>query len=70
MEAEQIIEEISSYRGRKWDLESDGLTITTTLSLPLQQAAGEAFDEHLSKIRRGLTSNTAHHQGAGPEGDT
>ena len=54
MEAEQIIEEISSYRGRKWDLESDGLTITTTLSLPLQQAAVEAFDEHLSKMQKRL----------------
>lgn len=54
MEAEQIIEEISSYRGRKWDLESDGLTITTTLSLPLQQAAGEAFDEHLSAMQKRL----------------
>lgn len=54
MEAEQIIEEISSYRGRKWVLESDGLTITTTLSLPLQQAAGEAFDEHLSAMQKRL----------------
>ncbi|HOO66501.1 MAG TPA: transglycosylase domain-containing protein, partial [Bacteroidales bacterium] len=34
VEAERILKEISSYRGREWDIERDGLIITTTLSLP------------------------------------
>ncbi|MCU0460090.1 MAG: transglycosylase domain-containing protein [Bacteroidales bacterium] len=54
MEAEQIIREISSFRGNDWDIERDGLTITTTLSLPLQQAAVEAFDVHLSRMQKRL----------------
>lgn len=54
MEAEQIIREISSFRGSAWDIERDGLTITTTLSLPLQQAAGEAFADHLSRMQKRL----------------
>lgn len=54
MEAEQIMKEISSFRGRDWDIERDGLTITTTLSLPLQNAALESFDTHLSRMQKRL----------------
>lgn len=54
MEAEQIMKEISSFRGRDWDIERDGLTITTTLSLPLQQAAVESFDDHISRMQKRL----------------
>ncbi|HNT92366.1 MAG TPA: transglycosylase domain-containing protein [Bacteroidales bacterium] len=53
-EAERILKEISSYRGREWDIERDGLIITTTLSLPLQMAAREAFTAHLPKMQKRL----------------
>ena len=60
-EASRILEEISEYRGKNWDLEKDGLIIRTTLELPLQQAAGEAFEKHLSVMQKRLNEqyNTA-----------
>jgi penicillin-binding protein 1A len=54
MEAENILKEISSYRGGGWDIENDGLIITTTLSLPLQNAAGKAFAAHMPKMQQRL----------------
>lgn len=54
MEAEQILEEISAFRGKDWDIERDGLVITTTLRLPLQQAAGEAFNTHMPRMQKRL----------------
>jgi len=54
MEAEQILKEISAFRGKDWDIERDGLVITTTLRLPLQQAAGEAFDTHMPRMQKRL----------------
>jgi penicillin-binding protein 1A len=53
-EAERILKEVSAYRGKEWDIERDGLVITTTLSLPLQLAAGEAFAAHMPKMQRRL----------------
>lgn len=53
-EADRILKEISSFRGRDWDIDRDGLIITTTLSLPLQRAAGEAFTAHLSRMQKRL----------------
>ena len=53
-EASRILEEISAYRSKNWDLEQDGLIISTTLELPLQQAAGEAFEKHLSVMQKRL----------------
>jgi penicillin-binding protein 1A len=53
-EADRIIREISSYRGTDWDIERDGLIISTTLRLPLQHAAGEAFETHLTKMQKRL----------------
>ena len=47
-EAEQILQETHPVKGKKWDIEKDGLIITTTISLPLQNAANEAFKTHLS----------------------
>jgi len=41
IETDRILNEISSFRGKEWDIERDGLIITTTLRMPLQQAAGE-----------------------------
>jgi penicillin-binding protein 1A len=54
MEAERILKEVSAYRGKEWDIERDGLVITTTLSLPLQLAAVEAFAAHMPKMQRRL----------------
>jgi len=54
MEADRILKDISAYRGKEWDLERDGLVITTTLRLPLQQAAGEAFAAHMPKMQKRL----------------
>ena len=53
-EASRILEEISAHRSKNWDLEKDGLIINTTLELPLQQAAGEAFEKHLSVMQKRL----------------
>ena len=53
-EAEHIIREIPAYRGKDWDIERDGLVISTTLSLPLQEAAGQAFDTHLTEMQKRL----------------
>jgi len=54
MEADRILKDISAYRGKEWDLERDGLVITTTLRLPLQQAAGEAFAAHMPRMQKRL----------------
>jgi len=53
-EAERILHDLPSSRGNDLDLERDGLTITTTLSMPLQQAANEAFRTHLSLMQKRL----------------
>ena len=54
LEAERILHELPDFKGKDWDLERDGLTITTTLSMPLQQAGNEAFRTHLSLMQRRL----------------
>ncbi len=53
-EAEQILEDVGSVSGKKWNLEEDGLTITTTLNLTLQKYALQAFREHLSVMQKRL----------------
>ena len=53
-EADRILREVTGYRGKEWDIERDGLKITTTLSMPMQRAAGEAFDAHLSRMQKRL----------------
>jgi penicillin-binding protein 1A len=50
-EAQNILQEISLQTGRKWNIEEDGLVITTTLNLELQNYANEAFKEHLSVMQ-------------------
>ncbi len=54
MEAERILKDISAYRGKDWDIERDGLIITTTLRMPLQKAAGEAFAAHMPRMQKKL----------------
>ena len=53
-EAEIILKESHPAKGKEWNIEKDGLTITTTISLPLQNAANEAFKVHLSKMQKRL----------------
>lgn len=50
-EAQNILQEVSLRSGRKWNIEEDGLVITTTLNLQLQTYASEAFREHLSVMQ-------------------
>jgi len=54
IEAEPILREIPAGRGKDWDIERDGLIISTSLSLPLQEAAGEAVRRHLSEMQKRL----------------
>ena len=53
-EAEQILQSVQSVTGKKWNIEEDGLTITTTLNLNLQKYALESFREHLSVMQKRL----------------
>jgi penicillin-binding protein 1A len=53
-EAEKILRETNTTKGKKWNIEKDGLIITTTISLPLQNAANDAFQTHLSGMQKRL----------------
>lgn len=50
-EAEGILQTVSSKSGRPWNIEEDGLVITTTLDLILQNYANNAFSEHLKLMQ-------------------
>jgi penicillin-binding protein 1A len=53
-ESEKILQSVQSVTGKKWNIEEDGLTITTTLNLTLQKYALESFREHLSVMQKRL----------------
>lgn len=53
-EAEKILYNTQSQNGEKWNIEEDGLIITTTLNLALQKYALESFREHLSVMQERL----------------
>ncbi len=53
-DAEQILNDINSKSGKKWNIEEDGLIITTTLNLTLQTYVLESFREHLSLMQKRL----------------
>src|SRR5450759_89014 len=53
-EAEQMLKNVESLTGGKWNIEEDGLIITTTLNLTLQKYALESFREHLSMMQKRL----------------
>jgi penicillin-binding protein 1A len=53
-EAERILQKINSVTGKKWNVEEDGLIITTTLNLPLQNFAVKSFHDHLSVMQKRL----------------
>lgn len=50
-EAKMILQNIASATGKNWDPEVDGLVITTTLNLPLQNYANRSFHDHLSVMQ-------------------
>lgn len=54
-EAGQILQQIETDTGKKWNIEEDGLVITTTLNLTLQKYALESFREHLSVMQKKLS---------------
>lgn len=51
-EASRILQEVLSATGRKWNIEEDGLIITTTLNLPLQNCAVDSFHDHLAIMQK------------------
>jgi penicillin-binding protein 1A len=53
-ESEQKLKYVESLTGKKWNIEEDGLVITTTLNLTLQKFAMESFHEHLSVMQKRL----------------
>ncbi len=53
-ETNGILDSLSSVTGKTWDPEKDGLIITTTLNLPLQKYAIQAFRDHLSRMQKRL----------------
>jgi len=53
-EAEKIMEEIYSVTEKRWNIEQDGLIITTTLNLELQKHALKSFHDHLSVMQNKL----------------
>jgi len=54
-EAEEILMDISSEGGKKWDIETEGLVINTTLNLTLQTSATRSFRQHLSVMQKRLS---------------
>jgi penicillin-binding protein 1A len=53
-ETEEILKNLNSVSGEKWDLQKDGLIITTTLNLSLQNYAIQSFHDHLSGMQKRL----------------
>ncbi|MBG0858333.1 MAG: hypothetical protein IQL11_02435, partial [Bacteroidales bacterium] len=54
-EASRIVQEIDSATGKKWNLEEDGLIITTTLDLTLQNYVNSSFHDHLAVMQKRLS---------------
>ncbi len=55
-DAKQILQKIYSETGKEWNIEEDGLIITTTLNLTLQNYATRSFHDHLSIMQKRLNS--------------
>jgi penicillin-binding protein 1A len=53
-EARQILDTIYESTGKKWNIEQDGLVITTTLNLKLQEFAKQSIHDHLSVMQKRL----------------
>ena len=54
-ETEQILQYIQSETGEKWNIEEDGLLITTTLNLTLQNYATRSFRDHMPEMQKRLS---------------
>jgi len=50
----RILQDVYTSTGKQWNIEEDGLIITTTLNLPLQKLANQAFHDHLSVMQQKL----------------
>jgi penicillin-binding protein 1A len=53
-EVEEILRNTETMTGKKWNIEEDGLIITTTLNFKLQKYALESFREHLPVMQKRL----------------
>jgi penicillin-binding protein 1A len=53
-DSRQILQNIFSETGKKWNIEEDGLIITTTLNLTLQEFVNKSFHDHLSLMQKKL----------------
>jgi len=53
IEAGQILDNLEND-GQKWNIEEDGLIITTTLNLALQNYANESFKDHMAVMQKRL----------------
>ncbi len=53
-ETEKILNDLYTDSGRRWNIEEDGLVITTTLDYSLQNYAVLSFSEHLSVMQKRL----------------
>jgi len=62
-ELRDILNDINSRTGKKWDFEKDGLTIKTTINYKLQKYAVQSFRQHLPVMQRRLSE-----QYSGPSG--
>jgi len=58
-EAAAILKEISAGNDKKWNIETDGLVIHTTLNLALQTYAMRSFREHLPAMQKKLAGQYA-----------
>lgn len=59
-EARSILEELSKKNGRVYDIEKDGLRITTTLDAHLQRSAHIAVHQHLEVMQPKLDKELKH----------
>lgn len=53
-ETDEILQDLATVSGQKWDPEKDGLIITTTLNMSLQNYAVQSFHEHLPGMQNKL----------------
>jgi penicillin-binding protein 1A len=54
-ETSEILKGLSTVTGKKWEPEKDGLIITTTLNLKLQNYAIQSFQDHLPRMQKRLS---------------
>jgi penicillin-binding protein 1A len=55
-EARQILQKLNSDSGKKWNIEEDGLIITTTLNLTLQNYINASFRDHLAAMQKKINA--------------